>query len=54
MQSDLIFNKTNRNRLRENELRLPEGRGGAGRMDWEFGIDMHTVLYIENKCLKKG
>ena len=29
------------------DLRLPRGRRGGGGMDWEFGIDMYTLICIQ-------
>ena len=40
----------NRNRLTdlENEFMVTRGKGGWGRgIDWEFGIDMYTLLYFK-------
>ena len=38
----------NRNRLTdlENEFMVPGGRA-VGGTDWEFGIDMYTLLYLK-------
>ena len=46
----------NRNRLTDlkNKLMVTRGYGWRGRVDWEFGIDMYTLLYsklITNKGL---
>ena len=40
---------TNRNRLTdlENKLTVTSGEGRGGRIDWEFGIDMYTLLYLK-------
>ena len=39
----------NRNRLTdlENELMVTRGEGSGGGVDWEFGIDMYTLLYLK-------
>ena len=31
----------------ENELMVTRGEVGWGRLDWEFGIDMYTLLYLK-------
>ena len=28
-------------------LQLPGGKGGGGGIDWEFGIDLYTLLYLK-------
>ena len=42
---------TKRNRLTdlENELMVTGGVGGkcGGGIDWEFGVDMYTLLYLK-------
>ena len=43
MQMELL---PNRNRLIENELMVTSGEGLGGGIDWEFGTDMHTLLYL--------
>ena len=36
---------------KHNELMVTGGKGGEG-MDWEFGIDMYTLLYLK-QIIKK-
>ena len=38
-----------RNRLTDlgNELMVTGGKGGGEEIDWEFGIDMYKLLYLE-------
>ena len=45
--NELIYR--NRNRLTDlvNELMVTGGKGGGGGIDWEFGIDMYTLLYLK-------
>ena len=31
----------------ENELMVTGGKGSGGGMDWDFGIDMYTLLYLK-------
>ena len=31
----------------ENEFTVTREQGSGGELDWEFGIDMHTQLYIK-------
>ena len=31
----------------ENELMVTRGEGLGGGIDWEFGIDMYTLLYLK-------
>ena len=31
----------------ENEFMVTRGQGWGGGIDWEFGIDMHTLLYLK-------
>ena len=41
-----LFTKQNRLTDLENELMVTGGKGGRG-IDWEFGIDMYTLLYLK-------
>ena len=29
---------------------LPVGEGKRGKIDWEFGIDMYTLLYLKENA----
>ena len=33
-------------------LWLPKGKRGGGGINWEFGINIHTLLYIKQKINK--
>ena len=35
----------------EDEFMVTSGEGWRGGIDWEFGIDMYTLLYLNNKDL---
>lgn len=37
----------NRNRLREQIYGHQSGRAGGGGIDWEFGINQYTLLYLK-------
>ena len=51
--NELIY-ETNRLTDIENKLMVPKGRGGDGRINYEFGIKRYTLLYVKwinNKVL---
>ena len=40
-------------------LGLPGGEGQGGGIDWEFGVDMYTLLYLKqitnkDQCIAQG
>ena len=37
---------TKHKKTQKTNLWLPEGKGRGGERDWEFGIDMYTLLYF--------
>ena len=37
----------NRNRLREQIYGYQRGKAGGGGIDWEFGINQYTLLYLK-------
>ena len=41
--NELIY-ETNRTMDIENRLVVAKGEGAGGGMEWEFGIDMYTLL----------
>ena len=42
---NLFTKQKQTHRLRE--LMVTSGRGGGGEIDWQFGIDMYTLLYLK-------
>ena len=44
--NELIY-KANRLTDLENELMVTRGKRGGGGINWEFGIDMYTLLYLK-------
>ena len=46
--NDLIYKTETDSQTQRMNLWLPGGKGGEGRgIDWEFGIDMYTQLYLK-------
>ena len=43
----------NRNRLTENKLIVTKGERCGGGINWEFGIDIYTLLYLKLKKTNK-
>ena len=44
--NELIY-KTETDSDLENELMVTRGKGWGGGTDWQFGIDMYTLLYLK-------
>ena len=40
-----LFTEQKQTHTQKTNLWLPKGKGGG--IDWEFGIDMYTLLYIK-------
>ena len=58
MKSKKIYIQTylqSRNRFidLENRVTVTNGEGGRREMDWEYGIDMYTLLYLK-QTVNKG
>ena len=48
IQTNLFTKQKQTHRLREQIYGYQEGRvGGEGKIDWEFDIDMYTLLYLK-------
>lgn len=45
--NELIYKAETRLPDLENELTSTRGAGSWERIDWEFGIDLHTRLYLK-------
>ena len=45
--SKLIYNIEIDSQTQKTNLWLLKGKGGGGGIDWEFGINKYTLLYIK-------
>ena len=48
IQMNLFTKQKSRLTVLENEFMVTGGKGGGGGIDWEFGIDMYTLLYLKS------
>ena len=42
-----LFTKQKQTHRLENKLIVTRGKAGGGEINWEFGINIHTLLYIK-------
>ena len=49
VQMNLLTKQKQSDRHRKRTYGYQRGRVGGGGIDWEFGIDMYTLLYLLNK-----
>ena len=50
--NELIYKKETDSQTQKTNFRLPKGKGGGAVTNWEFGPDMHTLLYTKQITTK--
>ena len=45
--NELIYKTETDSQTSKTNLWLPKGKRGGGGVDWEFGIDMYTLVYLK-------